>query len=30
MIYGNEVDDRTLAAMAQAGGRLAESALVKR
>lgn len=30
MIYGNEVDDRTLAAMAQAGDRLAESALVKR
>ena len=30
MIYGNGVDDRTLAAMAQAGDRLAESALVKR
>ena len=30
MIYGNEVDDRTLAAMAQAGDRLAESALGKR
>lgn len=30
MIYGKEVDDRTLAAMAQAGDRLAESALVKR